>query len=159
MFLSQTRSTVLFQSCFPPSPAPSTHTPLCSPSWAQVGLGPREGGISQKHHTEMFVLLCMRRRAWKMPSWLSRERGIGYLCVLFKAADQTVSLAVADKVEFSFRWPLEMWSVSQWVLPAFWIPFGRGPHSSTSPSISWLSSVTFCGVHLFHIKTKYCWGL
>lgn len=84
-----------------------------------------------------------------MPNWLSRERGVGYLGVFL-----TVSLVVADKVEFSPPWPLEMWSVSQWVLPAFWMPFGRGPHSGTSPRISWLSSVTFCGVHLFHVRTS-----
>lgn len=151
MFLSQTRSRVLFQPCFPPSPTPSMHTLLCSPSWARMVLGPWGAGLSQKpDHLEMFVMLCLRRRAWKSPSWLSRDRGIGYLCVLFKAA---LSLAMAEVVESSLRWPLEMWSVSQWLLPFFWIPFGRGPHSSTSSRISWLSFVTFCGVPLFHIKT------
>ena len=121
--------------------------------WSAVLPGLRGGGVSQTLVIQKCLLCCARGEGLEDAQLAVQGRGIGDLCGRLEPAVQTASLAVTDKAEVSSRRPRAMWPVRQLALPAFWMPWARGPHPGTSPRIPWLSSVTFCGANPFHIKT------
>lgn len=137
----QTRG-VLFLSFCSPTPHPNAHSALYS-----IALGLRGGGTSQSWS---YKNIC---------SAVHEEKGLEHAQLVVKgkgALDICVRSLKLQFRQFPSPWQINLnlllmvpgdmacLSISQLVLPAFWIPLRRGPHPSTYPRISLLPSVTFC---------------